>query len=426
MNLFRLIQKELFFHWRGSLSALIAVTLAAGALLSTLNLLRLHETSAVNILAEKERETKARGAALREELRKATLKLSFNLLILPEQIDLKDWYADQASEYDLPETYAQTLADSGVITVRHFLPTLQRKLIWTEQRRTILLTGTRGEVANLFKNPRKPLVQPVPEGGIVLGHELHTSLGISSNDTVRLLDREFNVHRLHEERGSKDDVTVWISLRDAQELLGKEGRISSILALECLCASGVEQVREEIQTLLPGTQVVEMGSRVLARAETRIRAGEETKALLKEEARQQARLQAGRERLAAMLVPLIMVLCGVWIGLLSFTSVRSRRDEIGMLRAVGFGTGRILMIFIGKAVLIGLLGGLFGYVLGAALPAAFARGLEDLTVSDLAAGWAFTNLLQAMLAAGFLMVVAGWLPALLAAHTDPAEALREE
>lgn len=426
MNLWRLIQKELFFRWRGSLAALVAVTLAAGTLLGTLNLLRLHETSAVNILAEKERETKVRGAALREELRKATLKLSFNLLILPEQIDLKDWYADQASEYDLPESYAQKLAESGVVTVRHFLPTIHRKLVWPEQGRTILLTGTRGEVANLFKNPRKPLVQPVPEGGIVLGHELHTSLGISPDDTVPLMGRDFAVHRLHEERGSKDDITVWISLKDAQELLGKEGRVSSILALECLCATGVERVREEIQKLLPGTQVLEMGSRVLARAETRIRAGKETKALLKEEAKQQAKLQAGRERLAAVLVPLIMVLCGVWIGLLSFTSARSRRDEIGMLRAVGFGTGRVLMIFIGKAVLIGFLGGLFGYVLGAALPAIFARGLEGLTSANLVAGWLLTNLLQAVLAAALLMVIAGWIPALLAARTDPAEALREK
>jgi len=426
MNLLRLIRKELLFNGRNSLAAFIAVTLASGVLLGTLNFLRLHETSATHILSEKKRQTEARGAALREELRKATLKLSFNLLILPEQIELKDWYADQISEHDLPEAYAQTLAESGVVTVRHFLPTLQRKLIWPEKNRTILLAGTRGEVANLFKNPRKPLVQPVPDGTMVLGHELHSTLGISLNETVVLMGREFTVHRLHEERGSKDDITVWISLKDAQELLNKKGRVSSILALECLCASGVEQVRGEIQALLPGTQVVEMGSRILARAETRIRAGQETKALLKEEVKQQARLQATRERLAALLVPLVMVLCGGWIGLLSFTAGRRRQDEIGILRAVGFGTGRILSLLIGKTLLIGLLGGLFGYVLGAALPAILAHGLPALTPADLAAGWSLSNGVQTVLISALLMGVTTWIPALIATRTDPADSLRKE
>ena len=76
--------------------------------------------------------------------------------------------------------------------------------------------------------------------------------------------------------------------------------------------------------------------------------------------------------------------------------------------------------------MIGFLGGLFGYVLGAALPAIFARGLEGLTSANLVAGWLLTNLLQAVLAAALLMVIAGWIPALLAARTDPAEALREK
>lgn len=429
MKLFTLIRREMFFRFRRTLAALAAVTIASAALTAVLVLLRLHDTSARALLAAREKETAEAGAVLRDEMRKAMLKLSFNLLILPEGVDLKQWYLDQESDLTLPDSYGDRLVGSGIVTVRHVLPMLQKRILWPETGRTIVLIGTRGEVPEGFESPRKPLIQPVPPGTIVLGYELHRPLGLAEGQAVRLLGREFKVHRLHAERGSKDDITAWIYLDDAQQLLGMQGKISSLLALECLCAGtddALARIRAEVSAALPGTQVVEMGTKVLARAEARTRAGEETLRQLDEEKNKQRRLARQRQRFSALLLPLILLLCGGWIGLLTFSDVRERRGEIGMLRTIGFRTRTLLALVFIKALLTGLAGGVLGYLAAAALCAVRAAGMQGLTPADIASVWHPFNLLAAAAGAVGLMLLASWIPALIAAQTDPAEVLREE
>jgi hypothetical protein len=66
---------------------------------------------------------------------------------------------------------------------------------------------------------KKPMVDPVAPGSIVLGYELHDSLGLKRGDRLTLLGREFTVGTCYAMRGNKDDITAWIHLAEAQELL---------------------------------------------------------------------------------------------------------------------------------------------------------------------------------------------------------------
>ena len=167
---------------------------------------------------------------------------------------MSDWYSDDYSSKYMPESYAEKLAASDIIYIRHILPTLQEKIIWPEKNRTIILVGTRGEVPNEHLSPQKPMIQPVPDGTIILGNELHTSLNIKVNDKIDLMGKTFTVNNCYAERGSKDDITAWISLKDAQTLLKKEGLINAILALKCLCTEDILPViRKEVAAILaPG------------------------------------------------------------------------------------------------------------------------------------------------------------------------------
>ena len=97
-------------------------------------------------------------------MRKTMLKLGLNLLILPKDQNVADWYAEDTGTSYLDESDARRLADSGIMTVQHLLPCLQQKIKWPEQKRTIILVGSRGESPNLHKNPRQPMVQPVADG----------------------------------------------------------------------------------------------------------------------------------------------------------------------------------------------------------------------------------------------------------------------
>ena len=407
------------------------MTVAIGSLMGAVALLEAYNLSAEELLAQKEQEKKKILAQLSEEMRQATLKTSFNLLILPEGQNLKDWRAKDYALKEMPEDYVEKVADSGIVTVRHFLPSLQSKIEWPEQNnRTIILIGTRGEVPNLHKNPVKPLVEQVPAGTIVLGHELHRSLGVKVGDKVRLMGREFTVHECQEKRGTQDEITAWIHLREAQELLGKEGKINSILALGCLCAGpeGIARIRADLARYLPGTKVVEKGSIALARLEARTKVGKEAVAHLAAEKEKQGKLSEKREMLAGTLVPLIVGVCAVWIAVLGFSNVRDRRNEIGMLRAIGFRSRQVLTLFLTKSLAIGLIGGALGVAAGLVAGDGGAAAREGGAIGIAGAGeiQPYVLYLAALTAAVVLSLVAGWIPAFSAARQDPAAILQEE
>ncbi|MGD8500141.1 MAG: FtsX-like permease family protein [Phycisphaerales bacterium] len=429
MTIWNLLIREIMHRKLNFALGVLSVMVASGSLIGSITLLRVHDVRTDQILEQKEAELQQSTAKLNDETRKAMLKLGFNVVILPKDQNLSDWYAeDYASKY-MPEEYVHQLADSGIVTVRHFLPSLQQKIEWPEQKRNIILVGARGEVPNLHKSPVKPMVQPVPPGTISLGHELHRSLDIKVGDKVKLMDKEFTVHACHKERGNKDDITAWIYLPEAQELLDKSGQINAILALECLCAGGdaLPKIRKEIAAILPGTQVIERGSRALARAEARTKVAEQGRMLIEKEKRDREGLRAVRERFASILTPVVVTACAVWIAVLGLTNVRARREEIGILRAIGVRSQHVLVMFLSRHVLVGALGGAFGFAAGVLSAVHFSAAREGarIGITDMGLSW-FSLLVLSVVGAAALAVISGWIPTMIATRQDPADVLREE
>ncbi|MFC1562724.1 ABC transporter permease [candidate division KSB1 bacterium] len=426
MNLWQLVIKEIRHQRLSFCLGILAVIIAVGVLAAELTLLGAHDLQTQEILAAKEVQLKEEMAVMEDDYRKIMKILGFNLLILPEGQQLSDFYAEGYATKDMPEEYVERLSASNIVTIRHLLPSIEQKIRWPEQgMRSIILIGTRGEVPFTKRAPKEPILEAVPPDHIVLGYEIWNSLGFKVGDEVRLLGRDFTVSECHPQRGSKDDITVWIDLKQAQEMVGKQGRINAILALKCHCeGSGVESVRRNIADILPETKVIEFSSSVITRAEARDRAKETAEFVLSNEKDYRAKLRQGIEVFASWLVPLVILGCIVWIGFLAFGNVRERKGEIGILRALGLRSKQILFVFLAKAILIGLFGALVGYFIG------FAVGLIS---GETAFGYNsvkalfnpfifFLVMFTAPLLAGF----ASWVPALIAAKQDPADILRNE
>jgi putative ABC transport system permease protein len=111
------------------------------------------------------------------------------------------------------------------------------------------------------------------------------------------------------------------------------------------------------------------------------------------------------------------------VGILTIMTiaVRERTAEIGLLRALGAGKRSIMLLFIGEATVLGIIGGLAGLVLGlggAWLLSAAVPALPTHTP------WSFVVLAELLAAA--IGLGAGVLPARHAARLDPIEALRAE
>lgn len=433
MHIGRLIAREAWHRRIGFGLGVLATAVAAGCLTAELALLADHDRRSEALVAAKEAATAARMRALEDDYRRITKDMGFNLLILPAGQDLAEYHAAGCGTATMPEDHAGRLARNKLLTINHVLPALQRKVKWPERERTVLLTGVRGEV--FIQNARqKPILDVVPAGTMVVGHELHRSLKLRTGDRVALMGKEFRVGRLHPERGTVDDITIWINLAEAQALLDAPGRISSILALECGCAADrLAGIRTEVGAILPDVQVVEFAGQAIARAETRNRAEAEAKAALQAEKDARQRLRAERAAAAAVLVPTVTGAAAVWLGMLSLANVRERRGELGILRAVGLRTRQVMTLVLGRAAAIGLVGagiGLAGGLVAAGLlagagadvagdAATTAVGTVRVPPIEPFAGAAI------LLAAPVLAMAAAWLPALLAVRQDPAESLRE-
>lgn len=428
MKIRQLVLKEILHRKLNFGLSVLAALVATASLIGSIVLLRMFDLRTNTILHNKEIELQVRMDKLEDDTRISMLKLGFNLVILPKEQNLADWYSEDYSVKYMPESYADRLANSKIVFVRHILPSLQQKTRWPERNRTVILMGTRGEIPNLHLSPQKPLIQPVPPGTIILGYELHRSMNIKVGDQIKLMGRSFIVKACYQERGNKDDITVWINLKEAQELFGKQGKINAILALECLCTgNSLPVIRKELAAILPETQVIERESRAVARAEARNQVAREATTTLEKEKHGREILRDERERMASILVPVVLLACALWVAVMGFVNVRSRREEIGILRAIGVTAGRIFMLFVWKHVSIGLLGGCLGMLLGSVLGILFAGPDQKIQLGSVGSFpfWAGMAAL-AVIGSSFMTVIAGWIPAMIASHQDPAEVLREE
>ena len=203
-------------------------------------------------------------------------------------------------------------------------------------------------------------------------------------------------------------------------MLNKKGKINAIQALKCHCAgNSLAAVRKEVHSVLPGTKVIEKGSKVLARAEARDRAAKEALDAIKAEKIHRSKLRKEQENFASILVPLILFGSALWIAFLFINNVRDRKSEIGILRAVGVKEGKIMNLFLLKAQFIGFSGAFFGYFIGATSGIILGKQY-NFEVLDI------NIFLLALVFAPVLAVLSAYVPATIAARQDPADVLREE
>jgi len=420
MKISHLVIKEIKNRKQNFFLGLLSVVFAVTSIIGAMTMLDIHDIKTNTLITKKEKETRERLAVMQDDYRKITKKLGFNLLILPEEQNLSDLYAEDFANKYMPESYVDSLANSRSVFIRHLLPSLQQKVTWKEKHRTIILTGIKGEVPFLHKSTKEPILVAIPRGSIILGYELHKSMQIEPSDQVKLNGKSFIVNKCNESRGDKDDITVWMDLAEAQELLDKKGKINAIQALKCHCAgSSLAAVRKEVHSVLPGTKVIEKGSKVLARAEARDRAAKEALDAIEAEKMHRLNMRKEQENFAAILVPLILFASAIWIAFLFINNVRDRKSEIGILRAVGVKEGKIMNLFLLKAIIIGFMGAFLGYftglVSGSILEEQFTLEVFNINI-----------LLLALVLAPVLAVMSAYVPAIIAARQDPADVLREE
>jgi len=436
MSTLNLMLSEMRFRWLNSLLTLLAIAAAGTLFVGGPMLIDGYRTQLAGELTEKEEELSAELdkmqantdrelAELDKKTKRQMRDLGFNVRIVHEDTDMSDFYGEFKAA-DMPEEYVHRLGDStGIDKIRHIVATLQEKYRWNG--RTVLLVGILPSVTQSHLEKKPPMGYRIPEGSVFLGSELAGDY--KQGDKITLGEREFTVAEILPAKGTIEDISLALHLHDAQKVLGKGGKVNQIVALNCQCEfERLSEIRAQIETVLTDTKVTEDSTKAIARAEQRELVAQKRKTLLDSTKAEHADILTRQQQsnadviggLLAMfnvVAPLVVLACALWIGLLAWNNVRERRPEIGILRALGKGRGAIASLFLGKALLLGLIGGLIGCVVGFVLAASFSGA-----ALSAAAGWLIATLLGAPLVA----LMATYLPALVAIGQDPAIVLRDQ
>ena len=460
MNTFKILLAEIGYRKLNFALSLFAVVVAAILFVAGPVLLEGYSQATETELAELKRrvadssqrlgaveaEREAELAELADQTRRVMRDMGFNLAILHCDANMKHFLNTGLPTKTMPQDFVNRLADNPHLTmVTHLVATLTGEIEF--EGADVRLVGYLPEVPQSHKPQtafakkmmakKKPMGYDIAPGTAVLGHALGRKREVGQ--TVDVLGREFSIAKILPEKGSRKDVTIAVHLSDAQRLLDKPDMINEIKALECKCAeAALPEIRRQIENALSDVYVFRDTSRADARVKQRTmvqqkheriiashkEALQERQRALEETENRRRQIQSLMATLTYIVTPLVVLASAIWVGLLTLVNVRERRTEIGILRALGKGSGTIATLFLGKAVLLGLVGAGVGLALGVTLArwlAVAALGAPDdqFTVN-------YALVLGALIGAPVLSAVASYLPTLSAVLQDPAVVLRDQ
>ena len=175
-------------------------------------------------------------------------------------------------------------------------------------------------------------------------------LDLKLGDVIPLDGTNVTITGILEQTGSNDDYQLFVPLGTLQKASGREGLVSSV-DIRALCnACPVETIADGINRDVPGVRAVAV--KQIAESEMGI-----------------------MEKMNKFMLTLAGITLAVGLfGVVNtmMTSVNERVKDIGIMRAVGASRSQIVKAFIYEAIIIGVVGGILGYVLGTLL--AFIAG----------------------------------------------------
>ncbi|MBL7115288.1 MAG: hypothetical protein ISS35_05935 [Kiritimatiellae bacterium] len=410
--------RELRFRRVSVVLAIVAAAAVSACVVGARSFLAAHDAETEKLIAALEERAADRMAQLRDDARVFSKNLGFNILLLPGDQDAGRLYAENRSTAFFTRKQVQALGSAELATLNHLLPMLRHQIHWDQYDGNVILVGIEGEIYIKSPNFQKPIEERVDAGMVHIGNAIHKRLKLQIGAQLEIEGETFTVKRVLPQKGNIDDISLLMNLGDAQRLSGQPGKISGVLALSCNCAAGdLDPIRQELERVVQDVQVVEFSVRAQARQRARSAIGKRTKEEMQDITESRAILRSHVAQFATLLVSLVVVGAAIFLTVLTFASVRERRSEVALLRALGLGSLSIFALMLYKAVLTGLAGGIFGCLVGV------LAGRWILGISATATTPFMLSVISATVA---IATLASALPALMAARIDPAVILNQE
>lgn len=233
----------------------------------------------------------------------------------------------------------------------------------------------------------------------IVGGQAATALGLHVGDTFMVKDRTFSVSAILKPTGTSEDGVIIGDLHTIQQVLGKEGKVSMVevaaFCRDCPITEMVLQIAEKF----PEANVTALRQAVMSKMQS---------------------IELFRS-FSYGIALLVIFVGSLLVFVTMMGSVNERTREIGIFRAIGFRRGHVMQIILLEAMVVGIIGGLLGFlggnsiawsVLPFVIPGSVLVGMNP----------ALGGL--SVLLAVALSLIASLYPAQKASRLDPSEALR--
>ncbi|HWL07859.1 MAG TPA: FtsX-like permease family protein [Planctomicrobium sp.] len=406
MTLRSIIWSELRSRPWGALSSSLAILLGVAALVAIRH---------ITFFSEK-------------EVSQQLAQLGANILVLPPEATLQDYYAADQNGGTIPEEHVSEIYLAGLTGIEQVSPRLNVPADMGGI--SITLTGilpqseleaqTTWQTATMFAAPKghegcekaklttaqlegtdalvtHRAIQNLKPDEVILGADVASRSAFDTGDTVEILGKSFKILGVLPVTGTVDDSRVFAHLHTVQDA-SESGPVCNAIEVIGCCEDAAGDLVPQLRKLLPNTKVVTIS--------------------------QVVQTQVGVNRLMAntswFVLAVLVIVGGTSLAGAITANVRERRREIGTLMALGATPKFVRRLFLGKALVLGLVAGTLGSLIGLSVAIAAGPVWAGVTVSPLPA----TAFLAIAVATG-LSLLSAWWPARKAAALDPCLCFQE-
>jgi len=232
----------------------------------------------------------------------------------------------------------------------------------------------------------------------LIGSEVSRIMELGINDSIKLKDHDFTVTGILEETGGDEDYQIFTSLKTLQEVFGVQGMVSSI-DVRALCnACPVEMIADTINGNIAGVRAI----------------------AVKQVAAAESGVLERVNKLMLALGGITLCLGGFGVANTMITAVNERKKDIGIMRAVGASRKQIIKLLSYEAIIIGIIGGIVGYVGGSLL----SYIIGPFILGDVAISYEPQYIPVALLLSCFISIIAVIYPAYKATNIKVADSFR--
>ena len=353
--------------------------------------------------------------------------LGANIMVLPQGATVDNYYTADVDAPTFPEEYVERIATSMIPGVDNMSPKLSRRI--EIEGLSVILTGIipanelaskpiwqasglMGAELELACAPSQNKESSLTEADLKAQRKTVDSLGVSevwvgslvaerlkvvTGSTLPIRGQTFKVTHVLPETGTIDDNRIFAHLHTTQKMLGIDGQVSNIEIMGC-CSEISDGLLGKLRNILPDTRITTIGHIVNTQIETNM-------------------LMA---KVSLVLLVIIILVGAFSIGNYMWANVEERRREIGTLITIGWSRRHIYWLFLAKAIILGLVGGVLGYITGTVSAIILGPYLAGLQIGPVA-GYFWWSILVAIV----ISLAGSWYPIYRAARIDPAIIMQE-